>query len=51
MAQFDSRTRTIQRLRPANAFYIADAGQEELSPSPAPHPQNPDQKLSTMSPV
>ena len=51
LAQFDSRTRTIHRLRPAKAFYIADAGEEERPPSPAPHPQNPDQKLSTMSPV
>ena len=51
LAQFDSRTRTIHRLRPAKAFYIADAGEEEPPPSPAPHPQNPDQKLSTMSPV
>ena len=44
LAQFDRRTRTIRRLRPAKAFYIADAGEEEPPPSPAPHPQNPDQK-------
>ena len=47
---FDSHTRTVHRL-PAAGFYIADAGEGELPPSPAPHPQNPDRKVSTMSPV
>jgi transposase InsO family protein len=50
LGYFDSRTRTVHRL-PATGFYTADAGEGELPPSPAPHPQNPDQKLSTMSPV
>jgi hypothetical protein len=51
LAHFDSRTRTVHRLRSGKNFEIEDAGQGELPPSPAPHPPNPDQKLSTMSPV
>ena len=50
LGRFDSRTRTVHRLPPAG-FYRADAGEGESPPSPAPHPQNPDQNLSTMSPV
>jgi hypothetical protein len=50
LGRFDSRTRTVQRL-PAAGFYRADAGEGEPPPSPASHPQNPDQNLSTMSPA
>lgn len=50
LGRFDSRTRTVHRL-PAAGFYQADAGEGEPPPSPAPLPQNPDQNLSTMSPV
>lgn len=50
LGRFDSRTRTVHRL-PAAGCYRADAGEGETPPSPAPHPQNPDQNLSTMSPV
>jgi transposase InsO family protein len=51
LAQFDSRTLTLHRLPPEKIFDRAEAGAGELPPSPAPHPQNPDQKASTMSPV
>jgi len=51
LAQFDSRTLTLHRLPPEKIFDRAEAGERELPPSPAPHPQNPDQKVSTMSPV
>ena len=50
LGRFDSRTRTVHRL-PAAGSSIAAAGEGEPSPSPAPHPHNPDQNLSTMSPV
>jgi transposase InsO family protein len=50
LGRFDSRTRTVHRLSTAG-FYRADAGEGEPPPSPAPLPQNPDQNLSTMSPV
>ena len=52
LARFDSHTWTVHRLPPpANDFYIADAKEGELPPSSALHPQNPDQNLSTISPV
>jgi putative transposase len=51
LARFDSHTWTVHRLPPAHDFYIADAEQGEPPPSSALHPQNPDQNLSTMSPV
>ena len=51
LAQFDSRTLRLHRLPPAKGFDMAKAGEGELPPSPAPHPQNPDQKVSIMSPV
>jgi len=51
LGRFDSRTRTVHRIPPADGFYTAEAGEGETPPSPAPHPQNPDQNLSTMSPV
>ncbi len=51
LGRFDSRTRTVHRLPAALGFYKADAGEGEPTPSPAPHPHNPDQNLSTMSPV
>jgi putative transposase len=50
LARFDSRTWTVHRL-PAQDFYIPEAEEGELPPSSALHPQNPDQNLSTMSPV
>ncbi len=51
LGRFDSHTRTLHRLTPAQDFDSEDAGEGEPPPSPAPHPQNPDQNLSTMSPV
>jgi transposase InsO family protein len=51
LGRFDSRTRTVHRISSVVAFNRDDAGEGELPPSPAPHPQNPDQNLSTMSPV
>jgi transposase InsO family protein len=51
LARFDSYTCTVHRLEAGHDLYIADAGEGELPPSPAPHPQKPDQNLSTMSPV
>jgi len=51
LGHFDHRTRTVHRRMPAHGFYRADAGDGEPPPSPAPHPHNPDQNLSTMSPV
>jgi hypothetical protein len=51
LGRFDSRTCTVHRLSAAAGFCKADAGEGKLTPSPAPHPQNPDQKVSTMSPV
>ena len=51
LGRFDSRTRTVHRISPAVGFNKDEAEEGELPPSPAPHPQNPDQNLSTMSPV
>lgn len=53
LARFDSQTCTVHRLPPALGFYMAEAEEGELPPSSALHPQNqnPDQYLSTMSPV
>jgi putative transposase len=51
LGRFDRRSRTVHRISSAVGFNRDDAGQGELPPSPAPHPQNPDQNLSTMSPV
>jgi putative transposase len=51
LAQLDNRTRTVRRLPPVEDFYIADAEEGEKPPSSALHPQNPEQNLSTISPV
>jgi transposase InsO family protein len=51
LARFDSQTWTVHRLPPTLDLYIADAEEGEQPPSSALHPQNPDQNLSTMSPV
>jgi hypothetical protein len=51
LVRFDSRSGTVHRLTPENDFYLADAKEGEPPPSSALHPQNPEQKLSTMSPV
>jgi len=51
LVRFDSRTRTVHRLTPAPDLYIEDAKEGEMPPSSALHPQNPEQNLSTMSPV
>ena len=49
IARFDSRRLTVLPLPKCKRFYRADAGEGELPPSPAPHPQN--QNLSGMCPV
>jgi len=51
LVRFDSRTCTLHRLLPDNDLYITDAEEGERPPSSALHPQNPEQNLSTMSPV
>lgn len=51
LGRFDSRSRTVHRISSAVGFHRDDAREGELPPSPAPHPQNPDQNLSPMSPV
>jgi putative transposase len=52
IARFDSQTLRVHRLPRVKDFYDAEAGEGELPPSPAPHPQTtPDQKVSTMCPV
>jgi transposase InsO family protein len=52
LARFDSHTCTVQRWQPELDFYIEDAKEgEQTSPSSALHPLNPEQNLSTMSPV
>jgi transposase InsO family protein len=51
LARFDSRACTVHPLPPADDFYTDDAKEGELPPSSALHPQNPEQNLSTMSPV
>jgi transposase InsO family protein len=51
LARFDGWSWTVHRLPPAHDFYIEDAKEGEMPPSSALHPQNPDQNLSTMSPV
>lgn len=50
LARFDSRLRQLEPL--AKDFYVDGAGEEDGSPSPAPHPLNPNQeKVSGMCPV
>jgi transposase InsO family protein len=49
LASFDSRLRQVVPL-PKN-FNVDGAGEEVTSPSPAPHPLNPAEKVSAMSPV
>lgn len=51
LARFDSRSCLVHRLPPAKGFSIADAKEGAPPPSSALHPQNPEQNLSTMSPV
>ncbi len=51
LAEFDSRTRTVHRLRGGWASTELGAGEGELPPSPATPSPKPDQNLSTMSPV
>lgn len=51
LARFDGWSWTVHRLPPAHDFYIEGAKEGEMPPSSALHPQNPDQNLSTMSPV
>lgn len=50
VARLDNHTARVHPLAAKLGFYTVDAGEEE-TPSPAPHPLNPDQNLSTMSPV
>jgi transposase InsO family protein len=51
LARFDSRERRVLPLPKPNGFNVDEAGEEDGSPSPAPHPLNPDEKVSGMSPV
>lgn len=49
LARFDSRFRQVEPL-PKDFFDVENAGEEDASPSPAPHPLNPE-KVSGMPPV
>lgn len=51
IARFDSHKLRLRPLDQNQVDYSGDAREGELSPSPAPHPQNPDRKLSGMCPV
>lgn len=56
IARFDSRELKILPLTPTEPFYLDKAGEEEVSPSPAPHPLGnqegqPETNVSGMSPV
>jgi transposase InsO family protein len=52
LARFDSHKLRIMPLPKEESFYIADAGEGDASPSPAPHPLiAEEEKLSGMSPV
>lgn len=51
IARFDSRTLQVLPLPRREVFNVNEAGQGEASPCPAPHPLNPDPKVSTMCPV
>ena len=52
LARFDSHKLRIVSLPKEESFYIADAGEGDASPSPAPHPLTEgEEKLSGMCPV
>jgi transposase InsO family protein len=52
LARFDSQKLRVLPLRPAKNRVMADAGEGEIPPSPAPHPlHEPEQKVSGMCPV
>jgi transposase InsO family protein len=52
LARFDSYKLRVLPLLPAKNRVMADAGEGEVSPSPAPHPlHEPEQKVSGMCPV
>src|SRR6266566_3342752 len=51
IARFDSKQLRVTPLPKAGVDYKVDAGKGEASPSPAPHPFKPDQKVSGMCPV
>ena len=51
LARFDSRERRVMPLPKPIDFNVDGAGEEDGSPSPAPHPLNPDEKVSGMCPV
>lgn len=52
IGRFDSKQLRVTPLPKAEIDYKADAGEEEASPSPAPHPLiPPDEKVSGMCPV
>ena len=52
IARFDSRTLQLHPFSKPKLFYIEDAEEGENAPFPCtPSPTNPDQKLSTISPV
>jgi transposase InsO family protein len=51
LAEFDSHTRTVHRLRPERASMEREQRKGNCPLPLQPHPQNQDQNLSTMSPV
>ena len=51
IARFDSHTLRVLPLPKQEEFNVDDAGEGDASPSPAPHPLNPERKVSTMCPV
>lgn len=52
LARFDCRRLRVLPLPKAKSFYMAAAGEEDVSPSPAPHPlSQAEEKVSGMSPV
>jgi len=52
LARFDSQRLRMLPLPKAKSFYMAGAGEEEVPPSPAPHPlSEAEEKVSGMSPV
>ena len=51
LAEFDSQQSRVVPLRTPSGFYVEGAGKGEVSPSPAPHPLESQEKVSGMCPV